>query len=119
MSNTALQVATAALLTAHFVALLLAAFVNRSPVPLLLLNLCTAVGVMIYFAFHPQFLTAPVDEQMLALSAAEAVICVISTLGLRGVRMAIIASYAIFSVHFLIAGAATAFAFLFRITRLF
>jgi hypothetical protein len=119
MSNAALQVATSALLAAHFAVLVIALFASKSPVPMFVLNLCVATGVLIYLGFHPRFLAAPVDRQMVVLGMFEALVCAISVLAMRRAKVAIMLSYVIFSLHFLVAGAATAFAFLFRITRLF
>jgi hypothetical protein len=118
MNNAAMQVVTLALLAAHVV-VLIALFANRSPVPLFLLNLCMAVGVLIYLGMNLHYFAAPIDWPVIILGAAEAVVAVIAILGLRGVGVAKMPSYAIFSLHILIASAATAFAFLFKIVRLF
>lgn len=114
-----MQIVTSALLAAHIAVLLVALFASRSATPLFLLNICMAVGALVYLGFNPRFLHEPVDWPIVAMGVVEVLVVIVAILGLRGVGMATMPSYAVFSVHFLITGAATAFAFLFKITRLF
>jgi hypothetical protein len=119
VSNLTLQIVVCVILAAFLLALAAAVFVTKSAVPLMLVNLATALCVLVYLAVHPKLLAAPVDMQMLWLSAFELGVLTISILALRGVRFFIAPSCIIFALHFLAASAATAFAFLFKITRLF
>lgn len=117
MIDDVLQALTIMVLVAHLIALG-AALIIRTVKPVLQVNLIVSLGVLTYFVFHPRLFGSPVDVVMLVFGAFEAAVFVGSAIGLRGARAVNIASSAVFAVHLLASGAAVAFTFLFRITRL-
>ena len=118
MSNTALQLVTAAMLAAHLGALVVAAGSRWGDRAVLLVNIATASAVVLYqapSAVHGSFWN---DGQLLALTLFELATLLLAALAWRGRRAALIASYVSFAVNGLACAAAVAFAFTFRMSRL-
>jgi len=118
MSNQQLTAATVGLVFAHLLAMGAALLMKRGPWPVAGLNLAVAVAVLIYLVSRPRWLQPPVDWPVAGLALFELLVLGAAFLALRRSAPAVAVSWAMFAIHFLVSGAALAFALTFKITRL-
>jgi hypothetical protein len=118
MGNDVFRLVVVAVLGLHAAALALA-LTRRGPAAGPVTVGAVAAAVLAWMAFHRNAFEAPVDGPVVGLATFEALALVAAVLALRGVRWAGPPTWLAFTLHAAASTLAVAYAFLFRMDRLF